>query len=428
MADTRRALLLLAVLAVASAYGPLFWPQPRAMTKGTDNFTIDPCRINYKVTTVPVYLVDNINLYLIETFKCKKGVEQQLSLGRDALNVTLTVTVLNTTLIPPLAGFENYTLNLTSDGNWLLRANFFPGFLRGFETFAQIFKQDENSTYYVEALPMNISDGPEFQWRGIMIDSSRHFLPVDVIKRTIDGCLYNKVNVMHWHITDEDSFPLEIKSHPELSGFGSFNNQTYTKENVADIIQYALRKGVRIIPEIDSPAHTQAWGRSPQLENITLTCPGGPYTGQFDPTLDLTYQVIEDVLREVNEMFIDSVVHFGGDEVELLCWDLRPSIKEWMIKNKIPTYKDLEIYYRNRQKQIWRKISNKTASYWANEDIDLPTEADDYIHWWGVSKNVRQLENRTNNIVLSNYDITYLDIGYGGRTGGIYGNSIETWR
>lgn len=183
---------------MASAYGPLFWPQPRTISKGTDNFTVDPCRITYKVTTVPVYLVDNVNLYLIETFKCKKSAGEQTSLGRDTLNVTLTVTVVNTSLVAPLAGYENYTLNLTSEGNWTLRANYFPGFLRGFETFSQLFKQDENNTYYVEALPMNISDGPEFPWRGVMIDSARHFLPVDTIKRTIDGCLYNKMNVMHW--------------------------------------------------------------------------------------------------------------------------------------------------------------------------------------------------------------------------------------
>jgi len=112
------------------------------------------------VTTVPVYLVDNINMYLIETFKCKKSVGQQVSLNRDPLNVTLTVTVLNTSLVPPLAGFENYTLNLTSEGDWTLRANYFAGFLRGFETFSQLFQQDENDTYFVEALPINISDGP----------------------------------------------------------------------------------------------------------------------------------------------------------------------------------------------------------------------------------------------------------------------------
>jgi hexosaminidase len=183
-----------------------------------------------------------------------------------------------------------------------------------------------------------------------------------------------------------------------------------------------------VIPEIDSPAHTQAWGRSPLLQNITLNCPGAPYTGQFDPTLDLTYKVLEDVLREVDAMFIDPIMHFGGDEVDLSCWNQRPEIKQWMTKNNLSSYDDLQIYYRNKQKLIWRKISTKNVVYWANEDINLPTQSDDYIQWWGVSKNVRQLENRTNNIILSNYDLTYLDIGYGGRTGMGYGTSIETWR
>lgn len=128
-------------------------------------------------------------------------------------------------------------------------------------------------------------------------------------------------------------------------------------------------------------------------------------------------------------MFIDPVMHLGGDEVDTVCWDKRPEILVWMAQNGIKDYHELQIYYRNRQKQIWRNISKtKNASYWANEEINLPTQSDDYIHWWGVSKNVRSLENRTNNIILSNYDVTYLDIGFGGRMGGTYGSSIETWK
>lgn len=229
------------------------------------------------------------------------------------------------------------------------------------------------------------------------------------------------------HITDEDSFPIEIQSHPELTQYGSFNNKTYSKQNVLDIVQYALRRGVRVIPEIDSPAHTLAWGRSPDLQNITIECYDA-FNGQFDPTQDLTYKVIEDVMREINELFIDPVVHFGGDEVEASCWDKRPSIKEWMAKNNIKSYDALQVYYRQKQKAIWKTISTKAVSYWANEQINLPTESDDYIQWWGSSANIRQLENRTNNIVLSNYDLTYLDIGYGGRGGMGYGTTIETWK
>lgn len=259
-----------------------------------------------------------------------------------------------------------------------------------------------------------------------MIDTSRHYLRVETIKQTIDACLYNKANVLHWHITDQDSFPLEIASRPELTKYGSFPGQTYTKANVLDIVQYALRKGVRVIPELDTPGHSDSWGRSPELKNIVVNC--GYYQGQFDPTLDQTYDLVRDVLREVNEMFIDPVVHLGGDEVNTNCWNSKPSIKTWMTKNNISTYTALQEYFRKRQKQIWKTFSNKTLTYWANEEIDIHTDTDDIIQWWGSSANVHQLGNRTNKVVLSNYNLTYLDIGYGSRYGGDYGTTIETWK
>lgn len=99
-----------------------------------------------------------------------------------------------------------------------------------------------------------------------------------------------------------------------------------------------------------------------------------------------------------------------------------------MKKNNILTYTALQEYFRKKQKEIWRTISNKTISYWANEDIDIHTDSDDIIQWWGSSGNVQKLGNRTNQVVLSNYNVTYLDIGYGNRYGGDYGTTIQTWK
>ncbi len=99
-----------------------------------------------------------------------------------------------------------------------------------------------------------------------------------------------------------------------------------------------------------------------------------------------------------------------------------------MDNNNISTYLQLSNYYRKRQKSIWRTVSPfKKAIYWANEAIDMPVEADDVIHWWGVAKNVNKLAGRKNEVILSNYDVTYLDLGYGGRRGGGYGTHIS-WR
>ena len=147
-----------------------------------------------------------------------------------------------------------------------------------------------------------------------------------------------------------------------------------------------------MIPEIDTPAHTQAWGRSPNLADIIVNC-NSEYQGQFDPTLNKTYEVVKNVMNYVNNTFADNYVHFGGDEITMKCWDKKPEIKTRMAELNITDYKALEIYYRQQQKKIWRQISpTKKAIYWANEEIDLPLDNDDVIHWWGVSKNVDHLK------------------------------------
>lgn len=139
----------------------------------------------------------------------------------------------------------------------------------------------------VKGLPIIIDDQPDYLWRGLMIDSSRHFQPMSVLKKMVDGLMYNKMNVLHWHITDEDSFPMDVRTVPELSEYGSVGG-TYSESDVKSLIQYAKTRGVRVIPEIDTPAHTQAWGRSPALKEIIVDC-NSEYSGQFDPTLNKTY-------------------------------------------------------------------------------------------------------------------------------------------
>lgn len=154
----------------------------------------------------------------------------------------------------------------------------------------------------------------------------------------------------------------------------------------------------------------------------------GKYEGQLDPTLNLTWDVVTGVLKYVNTTFTDDYVHFGGDEVVYNCWGDRPAIVSWMKANNISDYKSLSIYFRQRQKKLWRTISPaKKVIYWANEDIDLPMEDDDVIHWWGVSANVNKLAGRKNQVILSNYDLTYLDIGFGNYYGKTYG-TYEHWR
>ena len=146
-------LLLLATILALSlskvSYGPLFWPMPQKVAQGNETFSIDPCAINYRVSTVPTYLREVVDFYLTETFKCKKSLTQPVNSTFPSLKVSLLVVVRNTTLVPPFEGYENFTLIAMSDGEWTLRADYYPGYLRGFETFSQMFKVTEDNEYYV---------------------------------------------------------------------------------------------------------------------------------------------------------------------------------------------------------------------------------------------------------------------------------------
>ena len=231
------------------------WPMPRNITSDPDAvpFVVNPCDIKLVIETPDVHVREMIDFYLAEVFRCTKSSDSP---------VTLNIIVKDTyTYTPFIKAHEEYSLFLRNNNKWELSANYYPGFLRGLETFSQLFEKNDAGKWAVKGLPVSINDGPEFIWRGLMIDSSRHFIPVDVIKHTIDGMMFNKLNVMHWHIIDEDSFPYEIPSLPELSQYGKIGG-VYSTNDIKEIIIYARYRGIRVVPELDTPAHTESWGRS----------------------------------------------------------------------------------------------------------------------------------------------------------------------
>jgi hexosaminidase len=140
---------------------------------------------------------------------------------------------------------ERYELHLLDKDNWHLRSDYYVGFVRGLETFFQLFERHQKS-HIVRGLPIVIEDGPEFLWRGLMIDTSRHFLPVPTIEKIIRSMGYAKLNVLHWHIVDEDSFPMIIPSVPELSQSGQIGG-VYTPNEVDGLIVYANIYGISVV-------------------------------------------------------------------------------------------------------------------------------------------------------------------------------------
>jgi len=217
---------------------------------------------------------------------------------------------------PTLGEDESYTLNVTPAGAQL-QAPTATGVLRGFETFAQMIAAGPDG---FEVKAVHIEDHPRYPWRGLMLDVSRHWIPMEVILRNLDAMAAVKLNVMHWHLADDQGFRVESKLFPGLQQMGSDGN-FYTQDQIRQVVAYARDRGIRVVPEFDTPGHTTAWFVGlPQL----ATAPG-PYQiernfGIFAPVMnaanDATYTFLDAFVGEMAALFPDPYWHIGGDEVE----------------------------------------------------------------------------------------------------------------
>lgn len=267
---------------------------------------------------------------------------------------------------------ETYTLNITSS-KIHLRAETDIGALRGIETFLQLLDADEQG-YFLHTI--NVNDKPRFQWRGLMIDACRHFMPVDMVKRNLDGMAALKMNVMHWHLSEDQGFRVECKTFPKLHEMGS-DGDYYTQEQIKDIIKYADERGIRVMPEFDLPGHATSWFVGyPEYASAP-----GPYSiernwGIFDPTFnpvkEETYKFFDKFFKEMAELFTDEFMHIGGDENNGKQWDANPEIQEFMKKHNIPDNHSLQQYFNSRLLEILTKNNKKMVGWDEIFHPDLP--------------------------------------------------------
>ncbi|RZC86879.1 hypothetical protein C5167_030235 [Papaver somniferum] len=210
---------------------------------------------------------------------------------------------------------ESYDLYIPSNGNSVyahIQAQTVYGALHGLQTFSQLCQFNfKTRTIEVHHAPWSISDGPRFSFRGLLIDTSRHFLPLPTIKKVIDAMAYTKLNVLHWHIVDTQSFPLEIPSYPKLWNGAYTGAERYTMADAAEIVDYARRRGINVLAEIDVPGHAQSWGVGyPQL------WPSKICQEPLDVSNEFTFKVIDGILSDFSKVFKFKFVHLGGDEVD----------------------------------------------------------------------------------------------------------------
>ena len=259
---------------------------------------------------------------------------------------------------------EAYELTVTESGA-NLTAPTTLGVERGLQTFLQLVEITP-AGFAVPAV--TIKDSPRFPWRGTLIDVSRHFIPIDVLKRNLDAMAAVKLNVLHWHLSDDQGFRVESKVFPKLTGAGS-DGMFYTQEEIRDLIAYAHDRGIRVIPEFDIPGHSRSWF----IGYPELSSGSGPYTldgggpGYIDPVMDptqeSTYKFLEKFIAEMARLFPDAYFHIGGDEVNGKQWDANPKIQAFIHAHGMKNNQDLQAYFNQRLQKIVAK-NHKTMVGW----------------------------------------------------------------
>lgn len=224
---------------------------------------------------------------------------------------------------------ESYSLLVDRDGI-LLVADQTWGALRGLESLSQLmWRTSDCSRIYINQTL--IQDKPRFPHRGLLVDTSRHYISKSIMLLNLEAMAYNKLNVLHWHIVDDSSYPYQSSVFPELSKKGAFfDGQIYTASDIREIIEFARLRGIRVIPEFDIPGHTRslAYSRPDLLAQCQPEGESTIYFGPLNPFGNETFTFLERLLEEVVDLFPDEYIHLGGDEVEPECWEMDTLISE----------------------------------------------------------------------------------------------------
>jgi hexosaminidase len=269
---------------------------------------------------------------------------------------------------------ESYTLIASPQGIQLTSPSV-VGAMHGMETLLQLFEFREGQA----VIPaVQVKDSPRFRWRGLMIDTGRHFEPVEVIKRNLDGMALVKLNVFHWHLSDDQGFRAQSKLYPKLTGLGS-HGEFYTQEQMREVVAYARARGIRVVPEFDMPGHTLSWQVAyPELGSspgpLQLPDRFGIHDEALDPSRQSTYAFLDRFVGEMAAIFPDAYFHIGGDESNGKAWLANPKIVAFMKQKSIPTTAGLQVYFNRQLLEILQKHGKHMVGWDEVLTPGLPTD------------------------------------------------------
>ncbi|KAG0725328.1 Chitooligosaccharidolytic beta-N-acetylglucosaminidase [Chionoecetes opilio] len=359
----------------------------------------------------------------------------------------LDVTVAGADVTLTLDTDESYDLTVTTKHDVtsvIIIAKTYFGARHAMETLSQLvdYHETADALMVVEA---TVADAPAFPYRGLLLDTSRNFVSVASLERTVDAMAANKLNTLHWHITDSHSFPLVLDSLPNMAYYGAYSaRQVYTPDQVRSLKKYAQVRGVRLLPELDAPAHVGngwQWAEKEGLGRLAVCVNQEPWQdycveppcGQLNLANPAVYQVLGQIYQELAHLFSPlELFHFGGDEVNLNCWNSTREIYAWMESNKHGT--DASAYY--GQWAVFQEHARKllqeatgdgdvlgmlwTSHLTEPEYLESSLNSSQYIIQIWTMKNdssIQELLSRGYRVIFSNYDAWYLDCGAGAWVG-----------
>ncbi|XP_015076565.1 beta-hexosaminidase 1 [Solanum pennellii] len=389
------------------------WPLPAQFTSGNDTLTVDP---NLTLDFTGNGGGSGGSVVVEEAFERYKKIifKHGAKLAKsgeyfDVNRVTVIVHSDNDEL--QLGVDESYSLLVTKSnersiiGGVSIEANSVYGALRGLETLSQLCKFDYGvKTVQIRKAPWFIQDKPRFAYRGLLLDTSRHYLPIEIIKQIIESMSYAKLNVLHWHIIDEESFPLEVPSYPNLWKGAYTKWERYTLEDAIEIVAFAKMRGINVMAEVDVPGHAESWGAGyPDL------WPSPSCKEPLDVSKNYTFDVISGILAEMRKIFPFELFHLGGDEVNTTCWTTTPHVKQWLQDHKM-TAKDAYQYFVLKAQEI--AIShNWTPVNWEETFNNFPSKLNPrtVVHNWLVGDVCAKAVASGFRCIYSNQGYWYLD-------------------
>ncbi|SFS85557.1 hexosaminidase [Zhouia amylolytica] len=339
-------------------------------------------------------------------------------------------------------GEEGYTLNV--QGNKIeLKAPNSKGIFYAIQTLRQLINSEG------EVAKVRITDKPRFKWRAFMLDEARYFKGKNQVKKLLDQMAILKMNVFHWHLTDDQGWRIEIKKYPKLTQVGGFRSNSqiggwdsekrsnvshggfYTQDEIKEIISYASERNITIIPEIEMPGHASAaiaaypWlGTLGKLKEVPVVF--GKLPDSYNVADPRVYKFLEDILLEVMHLFPAKTIHIGGDEVKFEAWKENKFVQKFMEDNELNSPTDLQIFFTNKISNLlenynhrmmgWNEILGGNVHEWQKKEDIVSKEQlapNTIVHFWkGNLDMVTDAVKRGYDIVNSYHVYTYLDYNY----------------